>query len=224
MTTLEQLLQAELANPQYIVNDALLKNMVENLPVEIQQTAGSFEVTLDETPPMVIPPYLIDDPELVGYPDEEFQQMIYRNVAKYLIGCDSVKDFGCGRGDFSLMVPRMKYIGIDKSPVMQKIAAVKYPDLDFRCMEWSGTLDTTDASVMIGSLMDNTDEDDLYYLVSAMRGSTNKVCVLVLSDDEYPMANALLFMKGLIIGKPLTLDASFANGIYAFVWWNEGFV
>jgi len=223
--TLEAMLQAELENPQYIVNDALLKNMVENLPVEIHETASSFEQTLDETPPMAIPPYLIDDPELVGYPDEDFQNLIYRNVAKYLLNCSSVKDFGCGRGDFSLMVPRMKYIGIDKSPVMQKIAAVKYPDMDFRCMDWSGTIETTDASVMIGSLMSEGEEqwNDLLNVIERMNRTTLKVCVLVLSDEVYPIIETTVFLPDAVCRKPFTLDASFANGIYAFVWWNEGF-
>lgn len=97
-----------------------------------------------------IPDYLINDPQVMGYPDAEMQDSIYefvathiRNQQEYLVMQDeidsydycSLLDLGCGRGDFLPFVNSYLensdwcklggYLGIDNNEIYIDIANQK---------------------------------------------------------------------------------------------------
>lgn len=107
-----------------------------------------------------IPDYILNDPEVVGYPDTEMQEQIYKWVRSSLYLPGSLKDFGCGRGDFGNYLDfDFDYTGIDKIPVMVNSAKLKYPNLNIIKSDWFDYNDDTDYTTIIGSLNSNDGHD-----------------------------------------------------------------
>lgn len=185
----------------------------------LQEKEESLHESIDEFYEQPLPDYLINDPELVGYPDAEFQQMIYSKVVAELIGCNDVIDLGCGRGDFYPIVDAfgMQYIGVDRLESMKKVAEQKYPGIEVLCQDWRDPLlSYADAVVVIGSI-DNVDTFD--YVVEMALGYAEKKVVMVLSEDVVPVRHAVSQMN-----RPFKIDASFASGVYMLTIWENSFV
>ena len=84
------------------------------------------------------PDYLVNDPEIVGYPDEDFQEEIYNLISDRLPKFNfTVKDLGAGRCDFYAHLMKddyagerktgIDYFGIDSNPYSCQVAKKKYP-------------------------------------------------------------------------------------------------
>lgn len=101
---------------------------------------------------MLIPDYLLNDPEAVGYPDEQMQKDIYMWTLQYMVGRHTVKDIGCGRGDFGDYFPAEYYTGIDINQIMISAGKQKHPDLNLICDDYLNYTETTDYTVCIGTL------------------------------------------------------------------------
>lgn len=109
---------------------------------------------LSELDDFEIPEYLLNDPEAVGYPDIEMQNEIYKWVLQYVpaFADKTVKDLGCGRGDFGDNFFVDKYTGIDRNRIMIAAGKQKYPSLNLICDDYLNYTETTDYTVCIGTL------------------------------------------------------------------------
>lgn len=122
----------------------------------------------------IFPDYLLNDPEIVGYPDAETQKEIYDWVkTKLPYNNFSVKDLGCGRGDFGNWLdysfkyggdegeisPEIDYFGIDNNPNLIQVGQKKYPELKLIYSDFNDVSIQTDFTVCIGTLNDEHDLD-----------------------------------------------------------------
>jgi SAM-dependent methyltransferase len=92
-----------------------------------------IEETVNET----IPEYMLQDPQYVGYPSEEFQDLIYNTSLISTVNSltETVLDVGCGRGDFGNYIlnatpyKQIKYKGIDVNEIHINVGKQKYQNL-----------------------------------------------------------------------------------------------
>lgn len=188
--------------------------------ITLQEKEESLHESIDEFYEQPLPDYLINDPELVGYPDAEFQQMIYSKVVSELVGCNDVIDLGCGRGDFYPVVNAfgIQYTGVDRLESMKKVAEQKYPGIEVLCQDWIDPLPKSDAVVVVGSI---GDVDTFDYVIDMSLGYTKKKVVMVLSEDVVSVHRAIQQIK---LDRPYKIDASFASGVYMLTIWKNTFV
>lgn len=185
----------------------------------LQEKEESLHESIDEFYEQPLPDYLIYEPELVGYPDAEFQQMIYSKVVAELIGCNDVIDLGCGRGDLYPVVNAfgIQYTGVDQLESMKKVAKQKYPGIEFLCQNWAEPLLAyADAVVVIGSIDDAATFD---YMIDMSFGYAKKKVVMILSEEVVSVHQAISQ-----INHPYKIDASFASGVYMLTIWKNSFV
>ncbi len=118
----------------------------------------------------VLPEYLVSDPEIVGYPNLEFQEQIYDWVKSSLPTQGySVKDLGCGRGDFFGHISKrevwedkfkdIQYFGIELNPNLCNVGKQKYPEINILNNDYFEVNIKTDYTVCIGTLGDNLDQN-----------------------------------------------------------------
>ena len=107
------------------------------------------------------PDYLLNDPEIVGYPDREMQMEVYRWVWSelYKNNADNyvLKDFGAGRGDlYTKSDYGLIYHGYEILPNLVDVGKFKYRDsTDFylHCKDFiTEPLVVSDFTVCIGTL------------------------------------------------------------------------
>ena len=99
-----------------------------------------------------LPDYLINDTEVVGYPDEEMQDEIYDWVLNATDDRQSIKDYGCGRGDINGGNDFYFYLGIDKNPIMIRAGKQKWPDVNIIHDDYLNVDTVTDHTVCVGTL------------------------------------------------------------------------
>jgi|10_taG_2_1085330.scaffolds.fasta_scaffold04571_9 SAM-dependent methyltransferase len=81
--------------------------------------------------------YLKSDPQVVGYRDEQEQEIVYDFVASNFDATqESILDIGCGRGDFlrhirEIYQTDIKYHGVDMNKVLIGVAKELDPDGEF---------------------------------------------------------------------------------------------
>lgn len=116
-----------------------------------------------------LPLYLMNDAEIVGYPDEEMQHEIYDWVWRRIFDLEytkfsqylnfSIKDLGCGRGDFYSKFKnsnyQIDYIGIDNNPNLIQVGQQKYPGIKLICNDFNDVSIATDYTICIGTLNDD---------------------------------------------------------------------
>ncbi len=195
---------------------------------QIQETPVTGENLIESVNQreMKIPDYIIDDPEVVGYPDEKMQWDIYNWVSKSIPNPEAtVKDFGCGRGDFGHdWVRSENYIGIDRTPVIINAGKKKYPGLDLRLGDWFDCNDVTDHTVCIGSLNSNNGQDEWEYLADTLDHAiaTSNISVIFILNRkteldgyvEYPIGKLLDLLNDDL---PFEIDYSKFEDIYKLV-------
>lgn len=79
-----------------------------------------------------IPDYLLNDPEVVGYPDLEMQDAIYQWAVEG-VNCwgKTILDVGCGRGDLIKFIPYCnQYIGVETKDSLCLVGNRKYDHFD----------------------------------------------------------------------------------------------
>ena len=112
-----------------------------------------------------LPGYLLNDPEIVGYPNLEFQELIYNWVgSKIPVHQDvSIKDLGCGRGDFYGWLQdqgsNARYLGIDLNPNLCEVAKVKYPKINIIADDFLNCEIQSDYTISIGTLNEDNGND-----------------------------------------------------------------
>lgn len=84
------------------------------------------------------PPYMVDDPTFMGYPDTDMQIRIYQSSVFSILNATNNKpttilDVGCGRGDFGNYLfnsgYNVKYTGVDLNPLVIDVGKYKYANL-----------------------------------------------------------------------------------------------
>lgn len=181
----------------------------------------------------VIPDYILNDPEIVGYPDVQMQQEIYQWVyaSMYTDVFQSksfiVKDFGCGRGDFGGWLGLSDYIGIDRLPVMIDAGKEKYPGLKLICDDWMYVSITSDYTVCIGSLNQRDglmDHYDRFWQTfgQAMRSTTKKIIFVFSVGEEEGDGELVSYDLSRIIDAipkdfPFEIDCSRFQGVCKLV-------
>lgn len=148
------------------------------------------------------PEYLLNDPEIVGYPDKEFQDQIYDWVLSKIPNNESILDFGCGRGDinWSRIYDEegevSPYYGIDSNEILINVGRKKYEleDLYLECGDFMQTELKKDWSICVGTLNEDRGKDKWSYfnqVLSKMISCSNKGCILVLSRNSDNMEGFL---------------------------------
>ncbi len=94
--------------------------------------------------------YLNDSPELVGYPSVEIQELIYNIALEGIEPGESIVDYGCGRGDISVMMPESNYTGIDFNGVMKSVSTLS--DEEFINDDWFNSNVVADWALNVLSL------------------------------------------------------------------------
>lgn len=140
------------------------------------------------------PEYLLVDPEIVGYPDEEMQAQIYNWVLSDIKNESSVTDYGCGRGDFYGHCISsgydIEYVGFDTKQIMISAGLKKYGGLHFNLLNFDFSIDSelspVDYVVCIGTLNDNHGQDKWEYFNRTLNNAishTKVAVVFVLSRN-----------------------------------------
>jgi hypothetical protein len=159
----------------------------------------------------VIPDYLINDPEVVGYPSFDLQSTIYNWVAEDLPihSKYSVKDFGAGRGDFSQYISKgTDYIGFEtKTSLVLAGKQKRYVNLINEDFMHSDLI--TDYTICIGTLNEDHGNNKWEYFNKTLNhaiNTTKTAIIFVLSSNmdglegflDYPIDEIIQNMpKGL---------------------------
>ena len=225
-----------------------LEDLLEKTNLLKYQDTGTEEVydPLTELPPSlrpesqaeVLPEYLINDPLFVGYPDIEMQEDIYRWVAESIpINGYTLKDFGCGRGDFYGWLQKDRpfvepnYIGIDSKVSMVLSGEKKYPGIRIINSDFLENEDVTDYTVCIGTLNDDHGFDKWEYfnrtLITALR-TTKTAVIFILSRNfdgldgflDYPFEELFQNFPSTI---PFKIDYSKFEDIYKLTVYIDGY-
>ena len=166
------------------------EQVVKELGVEFESLPETIEL---------FPDYLLNDPEIVGYPDLDTQEEIYDWVENYLpYSSYSIKDLGCGRGDFYAYLNRdrydgernklIDYVGMDSNPNMVNIAKQKYPNIQVLHNDFLDISIDTDYSVIIGTLNEdngNDKWDNFNKTLIHCLSNTKKKIIFVLQANSY---------------------------------------
>lgn len=236
----EQFIRKELKN----AIDEQLDEMASNLtPEEIGTNQPMSDIMIDrmngaiddfiealDTTKHSIPDYVLTDPEIVGYDDDEFQQAIYRWALSTCRSGTSVKDLGCGRGDFRATInsefwpSSPEYIGIDFNSLMVGAAKKKYEGIDVRHGDWLTLTDQTDYTFCIGSLNDDNGQDKWEVFTNALfhaLGNTANQVIFIFNVGESAEGSFSFELDKLMTilpaGYPFQIDCSRFEGICKLV-------
>lgn len=144
-----------------------------------------------------IPEYLLNDSEIVGFPDEEMQEEIYKWVEEDLPKHHfSIKDLGAGRCDFYGRLRHREgyhdertgvdYFGIESNPNLCEVARQKYPGVKVINNKFQDVSIQTDFTICIGTLNDDHGEDKWEYFNNTLTGclsDTKTAVIFVLAAD-----------------------------------------
>lgn len=167
-------------------------------PIPIEQ-----EIVQDDFhPEPIIPEYMINDPQFVGYSSIQEQMDIYQIASHGHFGIEtkSILDVGCGRGDFSRFIIEhvksdIQYFGIDKNPIMNTIADIKYPGINITHVDFDVLLaplspydwvfHINNLSVNYGNIKpDETKYDYLQSVISKSLSISKDGVILILNSDS----------------------------------------
>lgn len=204
----------------------LLKGSVE--PTKIEQS-----IVQEEPPKVEIPDYLLNDPQVVGYPDLEMQEQIYRMVAGTIYNSEddtksrtellSVKDFGAGRGDIIGWLDGFNYAGYETNRLLVEAGKVKYDGINLVEKDFFQSNLKTDFTICVGTLnsMPTNDKWKLFREVmqKALETTTDKI-IFVLANrfdvegyNDYPLLELVQHLPT----NPFELNYTFLEDIYMLV-------
>jgi len=173
-----------------------------------------------------LPDYLMNDPEVVGYPDLEMQKQIYDWVLKGLPYSNySIKDFGAGRGDFYRSLPYSKdvqYFGFETKGSLISVGKQKSPDINLIHGDFFNSNIVTDYTICIGTLNEIHGFDKWEYFNKTLNHaiSTTKTAVIfILARNmdgnewflDYPFEELFLHLPKDV---RFTLDYTLLEDIY----------
>ena len=174
----------------------------------------AIEVELEHHPEFVIPEYLLNDPEVVGYPDLEMQQGIYDWVLRDLpVSGYSIKDLGAGRGDFYghmnglsiKALPSPRYIGFEEKESLVVAGRRKYENIELVQSNFFDSDISTDYTICIGTLNEDHGNDKWDYFNKTLKHclyTTKVAAIFILASNmdgfegflDYPMPEVLSYI------------------------------
>ena len=122
-------------------------------------TGGGMPLVVEphnEPEPERLPAYILDDPEVVGFPDKQMQENLYEYATRGVLPLNLednnsliVVDIGAGRGDFKRFLDmrypyQISYIGYEINSIHRQAAKQKY-EIDLNATEYSKTNDVRNA-------------------------------------------------------------------------------
>lgn len=200
------------------------------------------EVLEVETPsveePVEIPERLYTDPEVVGYPNQLIQDLVYDTALSGRLpfaGDISIVDIGAGRGDVvSYILSRypqvnLKYTGYEINPILDKVGndlLSKFDNCQILNEDFlSAEINDANIVLMIGSLNLNYGRDigDWPYLEQMLKKAveifTEKIIFVLYQTNEgedqhiaYPIPNVSELL--LQLGYPFSIDYGRLENVY----------
>jgi len=179
-------------------NDAPTQHTSKGLKETVQDRE---EGTLD----LKLPDYLVNDPEVVGYPSAEMQQLIYNWVAEDLPmgGIYSIKDLGAGRGDFYghlvfrrplATSPIPTYTGFEAKDSLVLAGKQKYENLNLIQQDYLTSDLVTDYTICIGTLNEDHGQDKWEVFNKTLNhaiNTTKRAIIFVLASNMDSMEGFL---------------------------------
>ncbi len=175
----------------------------------------------------IIPDYLLNDPEIVGYPDRVTQSQIYEWVNSKIKYPASIKDLGCGRADINGYLDwrnddRPDYIGIESNPNLCEVGRKKYPSINIINADFNDVSIPTDFTICIGTLNDDHGFDKWEFFNKTLNhalNNTKTAIIFVLQADCYGNEGHLDYPLGRMVselgsGLRFEIDNSFMEDIY----------
>lgn len=172
-----------------------------------------------QQPTPTIPDYLINDPEVVGYPDIEMQSAIYSWAVEGINLVDnSVLDVGCGRGDLIEFTSHCKiFTGCDTKVALVTTGRKKYATIypHFGLVEkdvLSLTNETFDYSFVVGTFNDITDKSKVEDIYNHVYNIANKAIIIIISVPEFNLHEIVDLFN--LSTTPFKIDHSKWDGIF----------
>lgn len=201
---------------------------------------GSVEPTklpiIEEIPVAGIPDYILNDPQVVGYPDLEMQEQIYGLVSDVIYDSivrdgkmrtepASVKDFGAGRGDIiKWLIPTdVLYKGYETNKLLVETGKVKHDGINLVEMDFMQSTLKTDFTICVGTLnsMPTNAKWKLFREVmqKALETTTDKI-IFVLANrfdvdgyNDFPLTELVQHLPN----NPFVIDYTVFEDIYMLV-------
>lgn len=188
----------------------------------------------------LFPDYLLEDPMVVGFPDKDMQDAIYRYAITDLIEFypDArgliVIDVGCGRGDLRVPLKEyyddIKYIGFELNSIHVKSAKKKYNltisnsnfvESQIKC-DWIFFIGSLNEDYGLGSKFEYLDELFRHSLTSDCKGMT----FILLNDDEdglisYPVSSITNWLSSNYPNLAYNINFSAFQGLYKLTVFNK---
>lgn len=174
---------------------------------DITEFIVEIEEKIEKQPEFVLPEYLINDPEVVGYPDIDLQEAIYAWVLSDLpMGGFTVKDMGAGRGDFygysKNKLGSVSYTGFETKKTLTTVGLEKYKDIILLQDDFFNYDMETDYTICIGTLNEDNGIDKWEYFNKTLihcQKTTKKAIIFILSANmgglqgffDYPLHEIL---------------------------------
>jgi len=155
----------------------------------VQMEQDEMDRIISSSNNTIIPHYLLNDPEVVGYPDADMQREIYEWVLSDLPICDySVKDLGAGRGDFygymngltMKALPSPRYIGFEIKESLVFAGKQKYDGIELLHGDFLNSDLTTDYTICIGTLNEDHGLDKWEYFNKILKHCTNTTNIAII--------------------------------------------
>lgn len=208
--------------------------------MKLEDLLKKDEEVVPTTTKEILPNYLINDPQVVGYPDLGMQEEIYNWVKESLpIHNYSIKDFGCGRGDiYPILLKNLfddsvgiQYFGIDSRKSMIESGTTKYPGIQLIYDDFLEIDLQTDYTICIGTLNDRHIYDKWNYFNKTLNhalSNTNSAIIFVLSASndgfeeslEYPLSE---LFENLSSDFPIKVDYTKFKDIYKLTVYIDSF-
>lgn len=218
-----------------------IKSEIEDLP------SGNENLNVQQ----ILPEYLLEDPQVVGYPDLEMQENLYayalRGVLPLVqdpINPMAVVDIGAGRGDLRAFLdanyPGYQYYGYELNSIHRNIAKQKY-GIELIVSDFSNiAYNFKGWGFCIGSLNDDyglfqPDSPDSKYayfgklLDSCLRNISEGSVFILLNETSseqenlipFPIAEMVEFLDSNYKDLAFSIDYSKFQGIYKLVIYNQ---
>jgi hypothetical protein len=199
----------------------------------------------------ILPDYLLEDPQVVGYPDLEMQESLYSYALMGVlplvqdpINPMSVVDIGAGRGDLRAFLdtnyPGFQYYGYELNSIHRNIAKQKY-EIELINEEFSrSTMNFHGWGFCIGSLNDdyglfipNSPDSKFTYfghlLDACIKKISEGVVFILLNETSpeqenlipFPMPEMVEFLDSNYPDLAFQIDYSKFQGIYKLVIYNQ---
>ncbi len=200
----------------------------------LEHLLNDSTASIVENNEMTIPDYLLNDPEIVGYPDIDMQFEIYAWASDGVdLSKSNILDVGCGRADFGHFLVKkiddINYIGVDKNVPLILAGREKYSDINKRNMNlfdgdiYDFEFDEIDHSFVIGTL-NSMPFEDFDKMFNKLYSISKKSIIFIVNRDSESDTNLYGFPFSELFKRiprlnnlPFIIDHTRFDGIYKLI-------